>query len=101
METSVFNCDSVLTLLGEKREQLERFEIKELALFGSVARNEAKVDSDLDFLVEFDAELTFDLYMDLKFFLEELFQRKVDLVIKEDLKPLIKDKVLQQAVYVT
>lgn len=101
MAAEIYDRHLVLALLKKKQEQLKQFGIKELALFGSVARNEANMDSDLDFLVEFNGELTFDLYMDLKFFLEELFQREVDLVIKEDLKPIIKDKVLQQAVYVT
>jgi len=57
-----------------------------LALFGSFARDEARPDSDVDFLVELDRR-TFDRYMELKIFLEDLLQRPVDLVPADRLKP--------------
>ncbi|NJN72966.1 MAG: nucleotidyltransferase family protein [Limnothrix sp. RL_2_0] len=78
----------------------QQYRIKTLALFGSTARNEATENSDLDFLVEFDADPTLGLYMDLKFFLEDLFQRKVDLVIKTDIKPQIRESIIQEALHV-
>ncbi|OKH14681.1 nucleotidyltransferase family protein [[Limnothrix rosea] IAM M-220] len=99
-EANVLKRDFVLNTLVQRLDSIQQMGVKHLALFGSVARDEADTESDLDFLVEFEAELTFDLYMDLKFFLENLFQRKVDLVIKEDLKPQLKDSILQQAIYV-
>ena len=56
--------------------------------------------SDIDVLVEFDkGTKTFDNYMDLKFFLEKMFHRKVDLVIREALKIRIKDQVLSEVEY--
>ncbi|MGL6343557.1 MAG: nucleotidyltransferase family protein, partial [Waterburya sp.] len=67
---------------------------------GSVAGDRATVDSDLDFLVEFEGETTFDRYMDLKFFLEDLFDVPVDLVTKRSLKKEISHKILQEAIYV-
>ena len=78
-----------------------QYSVKTLGVFGSYAREEATNNSDLDVLVEFDGELTFRNYMDLKFFLEDLFKRKVDLVIKEDIKPKIREQILGETVYVS
>ena len=75
--------------------------MRSLALFGSVARGHATTDSDLDFLVEFEGEATFDRYMDLKFFLEDLFNKPVDLVTKRSLKKEISQRILQEAIDVT
>jgi hypothetical protein len=92
-------AEIVLQTLREQADQLAQFQIKTLALFGSTARNQATAASDLDFLVEFDADPTLDLYMDLKFFLEDLFEKKVDLVIKTDIKPQIADRVLAEVIH--
>ena len=70
-------------------------------MFGSVAGDRATTESDLDFLVEFEGEATFDRYMDLKFFLEDLFNMPVDLVTRRSLKKEIRQRVLQEAIYVT
>lgn len=94
------NQETVISTLKEHLETLHNLGVKSLELFGSVARNEARPDSDLDFLVEFEGQITFDAYMDLKFFLEDLFTKKVDLVIKEDLKPQIREVVINQAIHV-
>lgn len=96
----MINQETVISTLKEHLETLHNLGVKSLELFGSVARNEARPDSDLDFLVEFEGQITFDAYMDLKFFLEDLFTKKVDLVIKEDLKPQIREVVLNQAIHV-
>ena len=79
----------------------QQYSVKTLGVFGSYARREATESSDLDVLVEFDGELTFDKYMNLKFFIEDLFNRKVDLVIKEDIKPQIKKQILKETIYVS
>jgi predicted nucleotidyltransferase len=99
-QSKTINKQTVLSTIQEHRETLNKLGVQSLALFGSVARDKATEDSDLDFLVEFEAEITFDLYMDLKFFLEDLFDKKVDLVIKNDLKPQIRENVITQAIYV-
>ena len=79
----------------------KQYSVKTLGIFGSYARGEATESSDIDVLVEFDGDLTFDKYMNLKFFLEDLFVKKVDLVIKDDLKQQIKEKVLGETIYVS
>lgn len=78
-----------------------RYGVRRIGLFGSFVRNEARADSDLDVLVEFqDGEETFEHYMDLKFHLEDLFERRVDLVIEASIKPLLQPYILSEAVYV-
>lgn len=75
----------------------ERFGVRELAVFGSVARNEATEVSDLDILVDFDGPATFDRFMGLKLFFEDTFGTKVDLVTRPALKPRIRDRILAEA----
>jgi len=81
-------------------ELRRRFGIAELALFGSVARGDAGEASDVDFLVEFQGRADFDRYMDLKFFLEDLLGRRVDLVTRKALKPRLRPSVDAEAVRV-
>ena len=101
LNPQIIDQKTVLSTIKKHSEDIKNLGVKSLALFGSTARNEATADSDLDFLVEFNAELTFKRYMKLKFFLEDLFNKNVDLVIKTDLKPQITDNVLNEAIYVT
>jgi len=97
----VLTKQAILTQLREQLNTIQTFGVQSLALFGSVARDEATEASDLDFLVEFEGAATFDRYMDLKFFLEDLFEKPVDLVIKNTLKPQIRQAVLAEVIYVT
>jgi predicted nucleotidyltransferase len=76
----------------------ERFAVRRIGLFGSCARDEARDDSDLDVLVEFDRK-TFDNYMGLKLFLEDSLGREVDLVIAENIKPLLRKYILAEVAY--
>lgn len=78
----------------------EKYGIKRIALFGSYARGEQEDSSDIDLLVEFvDDSMTFDNYMELKLDLEDLFQKPIDLVIIEDIKPALKSSILRSAKY--
>ncbi len=79
-------------------EELKRLGVRRIGLFGSYTGKGGHAASDVDFLVRFDAP-TFDNYMDLKFLLERLFRRKVDLVMEETLKPALR-YVKKEAVYV-
>lgn len=73
-----------------------RYHVRELALFGSVLRDDFRPDSDVDVLVEFEPGARVDLFefMDLQEDLERLLGRKVDLVSKRGLNPVIRDDVL-------
>lgn len=96
----ILTHDMVAVSIQTNLISIKAFGIKSLELFGSVARNEATSSSDLDFLVEFEGPATFDRYMDLKFFLEDLFDRPIDLVTKRALKSQIKATVLKEAIRV-
>ena len=76
--------------------------VKRLGLFGSFVRGEQKNASDIDFIVEFETDKkTFDNFMTLSFFLEVLFQRRVELVTAESLSPYIGPYILKEAEYVS
>ena len=91
-----------LTVLREEYPLLAaRYGVRRIGLFGSFVRHEARNESDVDVLVVFrDGEETFEHYMDLKFHLEDLFGRPVDLVIEASIKPLLQPHILKEAVYV-
>lgn len=91
--------DDVLASIRQNLSELERFDVRSISVFGSVARDEATADSDVDVLVEF-GRATFDGYMGLKFFLEDLLGTRVDVATPDMLKPRIKDNVLREAVRV-
>ena len=76
----------------------ERFAVRRIGLFGSYVRDEAAPGSDVDLLVEFE-DPTYDHYMDLKFFLEDLLNRPVDLVIADMVKPRIKPSIDREVAY--
>ncbi len=77
---------------------IKNYGVRRIGVFGSVVRGEAGEESDIDLLVEF-SEVTLDNYFGLKFFLEDLFGRKVDLVIAEDVKPRLKPCILAEVEY--
>lgn len=81
-----------------RRELSDRFTVVRIGVFGSCARGDERPDSDVDVIVEL-AEPTFDHYMDLKFRLEEVLGRPVDLVMSDALKPRLKPIIEQEVVY--
>jgi hypothetical protein len=88
----------ILAALAANRDSIRAFGARRLGLFGSSARDEARPESDLDFVVQFDSK-TFDAYMGLKGFLEELFGCRVDLVVEEAIKPRLKETILREAIH--
>ncbi len=87
-------------MIGKNRLRLKAFGVKRIGLCGSFARENQKIKSDMDFLVEFDKKKkTFDNYMDLKFFLEKQFHRKVDIVLRDSLKSPVKESIAKDLVY--
>ena len=82
-----------LTLLNQHRDELAAFGLRRLALFGSVARDEAGPDSDVDVLVEFEGKPTFDRYAGLYDCLEDVLARPVDLVMVSAIRPFMRKGV--------
>jgi predicted nucleotidyltransferase len=96
----MLNSDKILKIINEKQHYIKKFGVKSIGLFGSYATNNQKPESDIDFLVEFKkGKKTFDNYMDLKFYLENLFECNIDLVVKEALKVDLKSNILKSVKY--
>ena len=90
--------NKIITTLEEHRHEIRKHGVKKIGLFGSFLKRTQHKKSDIDFLVVFNKP-TFDNYIELKFLLEKLFRRKVDLVIEENLKPALQ-YVRRRALYV-
>lgn len=91
--------EEILELLKASLPKLRKCGVREIGLFGSIARNEQNEKSDVDILVDLERH-TLDSYMDLLFYLEDRLGCKIDLVMKDSLKPSIKDSVISETVYV-
>ena len=76
----------------------DNFKVKSISLFGSYLRGEQKKNSDLDILVEFNETIDLFEFIKLENYLTEILGCKVDLVMKDALKPRIKDRILNEAV---
>jgi predicted nucleotidyltransferase len=93
------NRDEIVTKIKAHRRALTRYGVKSLALFGSTARNKMRKESDVDVLVQFDKS-TWANYIGLKFYLEDLLGREVDLVTPKALKPATKPSIEKDLLYV-
>jgi predicted nucleotidyltransferase len=90
---------AVLSILKEKQSKIaSRFSVRRIGVFGSFARGTAGPESDVDILVELNKP-TFDNYMDLKFYLEEVLNHPVDLVIHDAVKPRLKPIIEKEVVH--
>ena len=87
----------IIKKLETNKKQIRRYRVKRIGLFGSFLKHKQRRGSDLDFLVSFK-EPTFDNYIELKFLLERMFRKKVDLVVESNLKPAL-EYVKEEAVY--
>ncbi len=92
--------DILVMLKKNKAFIKEKFGVKKIGVFGSVARGEEKKGSDVDVLVEFEKDKkNFDNFIDLSFFLEDLFGRKVDLITTSGLDKYIRPYVEKEVVW--
>jgi predicted nucleotidyltransferase len=102
MDASVQTKERVLSLIEKHKEKLMALGVKKLGLFGSFVYGEHHAESDVDLLVEFEqGKKTFDNFMHLSFFLEDLFKRRVELVTPEALSPYIGPHIMREVEYVT
>ena len=90
--------EEVLLTVEQNQAALRKLGVRRLGLFGSCARGEATAESDLDFVVEF-SDKTFDAYMDLKSFLEDLLHSRVDLVTFSAIKPRLLPIIQRETIY--
>ncbi len=94
------SASEIMEILNKNMDYMRKeFSVRKIGVFGSYVKDSANSNSDIDILVEFE-EKTFDNYMDLKFFLEDLFGKKVDLVISDTIKKRIQPSILRETQYV-
>ena len=90
----------ILNKIEQNLETIKKYSVKRIGLFGSYVKNKQTKKSDIDIVVEFKkGKKTFDNYMELKFFLEDLLECKVDLVIAEAIKPDLKSYIMEDVKY--
>ena len=90
--------EEVLDILSHYRAVLKGFGVKSLAIFGSVARDEAGAGSDVDILVEFYKPVGLFELAELKEYLESVLGKRVDLVTPGALRPQMRDQIMREAV---
>ena len=107
MGTKGLTSKYIIKTLSEHQKILKRYYVKKIGLFGSYVRDEQNKNSDIDFLVEFDLNAFgkdfdgyFDCYMDLLFFLENVFKKKVDLLTIEEISPYMSAYILKEVKYI-
>lgn len=92
--------NDILKLVRKNEDEIKKYGVKRIGIFGSFVKLRSRKTSDIDVLVEFKpGEKTFDHYMDLKFFLQKLLKREVDLVVKDALKAKIKPYITKEVIY--
>jgi len=95
------NRTPAIELLARSKPELAaRFGVTALALFGSIVRDAARSDSDVDVLVAFDGPATSERYLGVQFYLEDLFGAPIDLVTEKALRPELRPFVERGAVHV-
>ena len=93
-------ADVLRVLIEHREERATRFRVKSLAIFGSVARDEAGPDSDVDLLVEFNRPAGLLTFVGLQHYLEKLLGRRVDLGVADSLRDELRDNVQRDIVHV-
>jgi predicted nucleotidyltransferase len=95
---STLTSDHIIEILDQHSVALHKLGAVRIGVFGSRRRGEAGPDSDIDLLVTL-ARPSFNDYMDIKLYLEELFGRPVDLVLEDSLRPELKPRILHEVRY--
>jgi len=91
----------IIDFLKQNRDKLEKnFGVKKIGLFGSYARDEATPTSDIDIAVELESQNSFRSFFSLLYFLEDGLKSKIDLGIEHSIKPIAKETILKEIIYV-
>lgn len=97
MNAVVQSKNEILSILKQKQVEIRKFGIKRLGLFGSFVTGKQGVESNVDLLVEFESgQKSFDHFMDLSIFLEDVFGRHIELVTTDALSPYLGPHILSE-----
>lgn len=97
----MLDIQEIDVILTKNINHIKNYGVLRLGIFGSYSKGHPSEDSDIDILITFELDKkTFDNYIDLKFYLEELLNKKIDLVIEENLKEELKEEILRSVHYV-
>jgi len=88
------------TLALHKEELRKKYKVKEIGIFGAYVRQQQTKKSDVDVLVTFYETIDLFMFVELENFLSDILGVKVDLVMKDGIKPRLKERILNEAVYV-
>ena len=95
------NKEEITDFLASHKAELEyRFDVKRIGLFGSYARGEAGVKSDIDIAVAFKNENIADSYFGVLHYLEDHLQHKIDLGLESSIRPEIREQIMKEIIYV-
>jgi len=96
---SMKTLEETKNILAENKKELRRkYKLKEIGIFGSFVRGEQTKGSDVDILVEFTEPISLLKFIELEYYISDLIGAKVDLVMKDALKPRIGKHILEEVV---
>lgn len=102
MNRAVQNKQTLLSTLLENNQKIRSYGVLKLSIFGSSVTDNLMPESDIDFLIEFDPnQKSYDNFIGLIFYLEDLLGRKVEIVTSQALSKYIGPHILKQAEYVS
>jgi predicted nucleotidyltransferase len=97
MQNELKNKEQIFKLLQSNNQKIKSYGVKRIGLFGSFVKNQQTDKSDIDFIVEFEKDKkSYNSYINLIFFLEDLFGRKVDLLTEKSLSPYFGSQILNE-----
>jgi predicted nucleotidyltransferase len=94
------DLNDIKNIIGQQKNLLiERYKVKEIGIFGSYIRNEQKPDSDLDILVDFIEPISLLKLVNMENYLNEIIGIKTDVIPKPDLRPELREDILNETVF--
>lgn len=100
MRKMTIKFEDLSIIIRSHKAELDKQRVKNIAIFGSVARGTSSPNSDVDILVDFNHAVGLFEFIRLKMLLEELLDRPVDLITRDALHPALRDRILDEAIYV-
>ena len=94
------NNEIISKLKSEKAGLREKYKVTKLGLFGSYARGEEKQDSDIDILIEFEEAPSMREFFGAEEYLEEILNRKMDLIREGAIRPELKERIMSEVIYI-